>query len=191
MNAVVKIGDAEFAPVRFTRDAIIQIADSAWFRQLGRVEIIDGVLIQMSPSWLPHSRAVYVVSHTLGNLTNDQFEISIDQLVLFGEDGMHAPDIAFFDEGFSKREPDSSDLRFVIEIAETTLDYDLGTKATRYGAFGIPELWVIDLEGRRLVMHRDPQESGYADVRALGWNEEASPLIAPDVSITLAKVLDR
>ena len=189
MNAIVKIGETEFQPVRFTRAAIVELTDSPLFEQLGRVEIIDGVMIQMSPSWLPHSRAMFSVSHALANAMDDRLKITVDQLVLFGDAGMHAPDIAFFDKDFSKREPDSADLRFVIEIAEASLEYDLGTKADRYAAFGIPEYWVVDLENHRTVVHLMPTAEGYADVVSHSWTEALSPRFAPDVAVAMAEVL--
>lgn len=190
MNAIVKIGDVELEPFRFNRDAIIQMVDSGVFEQFGRWEVIDGVMIHMSPSWLPHSRALSLVNIFFGMNLAGRYQTTVDQLVLFGDDGMHAPDIAVFEAGFSKRMPEASDLRLVIEIAEASLAYDLGTKADRYAAFGIPELWVVDLEGRRLVVHRDPGANGYGSVTATDWSVAASPLIAPEVTLTLADILD-
>ena len=189
MNAIVKIGETEFEPVRLKRDAIIQMVDSGVFEHFGRWEVIDGVMIHMSPSWLPHSRALSLINVFFGTHLAGQYQTTVDQLVLFGNAGMHAPDIAFFDEGFAKREPDSDDLRFVIEIAEASLSYDLGIKAERYGAFGVPEYWVVDLENRQTVVHRMPTAEGYAEVTSHDWTDTLSPRIAPEITLIMAEIL--
>jgi Uma2 family endonuclease len=43
-----------------------------------------------------------------------------------------------------------------VEVAETSLNYDLTTKAELYATAGIPEYWVVDLNGRELTVFRDP-----------------------------------
>ena len=190
MNAILKVGDTDFQPVRLSREAIVRLVDSGALEGLGRVEIIDRVMIETSPSWLPHARALSRIHLALGSRLAAAYEVTLDQLVLFGQDGLHAPDIAVFDGGVAKSEPDSGDLRFVVEVAEASLEYELGLKAQRYAAHGVPELWGVDLVNRCLVVHRQPKAQGYAELRSLGWNEAAAPLILPGARIVLAELLD-
>jgi len=48
-----------------------------------------------------------------------------------------------------------------IEVADTSLRYDSEVKVPLYARHGIREVWVIDLERRRLARYRDPREGTY------------------------------
>jgi Putative restriction endonuclease len=61
-----------------------------------------------------------------------------------------------------------------VEIAHTGLSFDLKVKAALYARAGVPEYWVIDVAGRRLLVHRNPQEGKYADVAAYSEHESVS-----------------
>lgn len=189
MNAIVKIGNTEYEPARLDRAGILAAAESGLFERLGRVEVIDGVIVKTSPSCTPHGRALLSLGSCFHVALAKKWNISIDQLVLFGEHGMRAPDIAFFDRGVSKKALDASDLRFVVEVSDTSIAYDLGDKAKTYARYGIPELWVVDLENETLVVHRQPSPEGYGSVISHGWRETVSPLIAPDFAVRLADIL--
>ena len=189
MNAIVKIDGADLEAARLNRESIIALTESPGFEQLGRVEVVDGVLIQMSPAWMPHAEAHAKIHVFFAVQLGAAFKITIDQLVLFGDHGLHAPDIAFFDLSLTKRRPESSDLLMAVEISVDSLDYDLGTKAGRFAAFAIPEYWVVDVESRRLIVHRDPQPNGYATVITHKWSDSASPLIAPDLAVKLDEII--
>ena len=68
----------------------------------------------------------------------------------------------------------------MVELADTTLSFDLAVKAALYARAGIVEYWVLDLAGRRLVVHRDPRDGRYGSVTAYSEQEGAAPVLAPD-----------
>lgn len=189
MNAIVEIDGTEFEPARLTREGILALADSGFFDQVGRAEVIDGVLVTMSPNYLPHGTAAAALTSWCFVNLGSRFVISSDTLTLFGEAGMHAPDIAFFDPGTSMNAPDCSALRLAVEISDSSLTYDLGKKASIYAAHGVADYWVVDLLNRKLILHRDPGPEGYGSVVAQAWADPASPLIAPEIQVLLEEVL--
>jgi Uma2 family endonuclease len=69
------------------------------------------------------------------------------------------------------------------------LTFDLTTKAALYARVGIPEYWVIDVQGRRVVAHRDPMQGGYLTVAAYAETESLAPLSRPDASLRVADLL--
>jgi Uma2 family endonuclease len=92
------------------------------------------------------------------------------------------PDIIVLKREFSSfrsANPGPDDLRLIVEVAYSTADFDLGTKAALYARAGIPEYWVLDLIGRRLVVHRDPRDGAYASITSFGEHESVAPLGAP------------
>jgi Uma2 family endonuclease len=75
-----------------------------------------------------------------------------------------------------------TDVRLVVEISDTTLAFDRITKARLYARAGIIEYWVVDVTGRRILVHRNPQGDAYVDIKAYGQGESIQPLSAPGKS---------
>jgi Uma2 family endonuclease len=75
--------------------------------------------------------------------------------------------------------PRPEDLRLVVEISDSTVAFDMTTKAPLYARAGIVEYWVFDIPARRIIVHRDPREGHYESVTAYSEQERVSPLAAP------------
>jgi len=76
----------------------------------------------------------------------------------------------------------------VIEISRSSRQLDLGRKAELYAEADIPEYWVLDVERRELVVHRDPRDGRYKSVRTLGEHETVTA-VAVDLTVPLAELL--
>jgi Uma2 family endonuclease len=87
---------------------------------------------------------------------------------------------------FQDASPRPGDLRLVVEISDTTLGFDLTTKADLYARAGIVEYWVIDVAARRLVVHRDARDGLYRSVTAYGEDETVTPLASPGSEFRVA-----
>ena len=85
--------------------------------------------------------------------------------------------------------PQPDDLRLVVEVSYSTITFDLSAKAGLYARAGIVEYWVIDIKGRRLIVHRNPREGVYSSVMAYGEFEPVAPLAAPAELFRAADVL--
>ena len=120
-----------------------------------------------------------------------------DMTVAFPSGWNPRPDVAVFDVLPPRRPLDVARFptpRLVVEVSDTTLDYDLGEKADRYAAEGVAELWVGEVSdgdpaGRRLHVLRDPGLSGYRDRAARGPGDAASPLCLPGLGLAVIDLL--
>lgn len=91
------------------------------------------------------------------------------------------PDIVWaVREDYYRRRPSVDRVLLVIEVSESSLDYDLGEKANLYAVAGIRDYSVVNIPGQSIVVHRRPTPSGYAEVRPLAGNEEVRPLALPE-----------
>jgi Uma2 family endonuclease len=79
--------------------------------------------------------------------------------------------------------PRPEEISLIVEISDTTLRYDLRTKASLYSRAGIAEYWVVDLNGRRLFVHRKPEQGRYASTVSYDVNESVTPLAAPEHTV--------
>jgi Uma2 family endonuclease len=93
--------------------------------------------------------------------------------------------------GFRTATPQPDDLELVVEVADTSKVFDLTTKAALYARAKIIEYWVVDIPGRRLIVHRDPNAGQYESIVAYGENESVAPLAAPDRPFRVADVFPR
>src|SRR5205085_9394059 len=80
---------------------------------------------------------------------------------------------------FKQRNAGPKDLQLVIEVAASTLGFDLRTKSALYARAGIIDYWVLDISGRRMIVHREPQAGRFLSIAAYSVEESVAPLAAP------------
>jgi Uma2 family endonuclease len=159
-----------------------------------RYELIEGELVLKMSKNHPHVLAVYVLACWLRSVFGEAFVVQEPAIDLRPEDNPSSqpePDVIVLNEPFrdllSHARP--SQLRLVAEVSSTTSTFDLTTKARLYARSSIPEYWVLDLERRRLIVHREPRGDAYQFVRAFGEDERVSPLAAPDRELLVRDLL--
>jgi len=77
----------------------------------------------------------------------------------------------------------------LVEVADSSLNFDTNEKRLLYARAGIREYWVVDINGRRLLTYRDPQGGDYATHQALGPSDTVVPLAAPAAAVRVADLL--
>lgn len=150
---------------RFSLDEYHQLIESGGLEEDSRVELIDGLLADMSPKTREHERAVRWLAGWLAlAIDRRRFEVGVGSpLTLAHRRSEPEPDLAVFArDAPAPYHPSTAAL--VIEVSVSSLARDLGPKASLYASAGIAEYWVVDLRGRRVVVHRDPTDDGYGSV---------------------------
>ncbi len=187
---------AAFPPrrVRFTRAQYFDMADRGYFAGK-RVERIRGEIVEMSPIHWPHVLAT-------GN-TADALRVAFagtgwvnEQAPLALADSDPQPDVAVY-PGRRRNytdHPTATDALLVVEVSDSSLDYDTTTKAELYAEDGIREYWVVDLVTRQLLVFRDPASiaaggHSYRSHQAFGSADTVSPLAAPNSMLRVADLL--
>jgi Uma2 family endonuclease len=84
--------------------------------------------------------------------------------------------------------PPAAEILLVVEVADSTLGFDLKTKARLYARAEIVEYWVVDVTGRRIIVHREPIGGAYAAIAAFSENESIAPLAAPTRELAISEV---
>jgi Uma2 family endonuclease len=184
------------APPRkiWTRDEILAL-EGTGILDTQHLELVEGELIQKMPKRRPHSIGLRTLQIWLVQVFGPRFveqEVPIDVAAQDNHINEPEPDIIVLKREFSSfRTANASpeDLRLVVEVAYSTADFDLGTKAALYARAGIPEYWVLDLIGRRLVVHRDPRDGAYLSITSFGEHESVAPLGAPQQQFSVGAAL--
>lgn len=159
-----------------------------------RLELVDGELISKMGKKRPHVNSLALLHAWLAQVFGVRFvnqEAPIDVAPEDNPSNEPEPDIIVMNRDlshFQSSNPGPADLALVVEIASTTLGFDLNTKARLYARAGIAEYWVLDVTGRRMIVHRDPQKGQYGNVAAYDENEYIAPLAAPKAELRVRDV---
>lgn len=149
------------------------------------LELVEGELINKMGKNRPHTNSLVLLMNWLMQTFGPLFinpETPIDISPEDNPTNEPQPDIIVLQRELSHfllANPKPEDLRLVVEVADTSLQFDLTTKAALYARAGIAEYWVLDVAGRRLLVHREPTAGRYASVIAYGESESVAPLAAP------------
>ena len=169
---------------RWTRAECALIETTGLFDQ-ERVELIDGELISKMGKRRPHVATATKLLGWLIRVFGDESVNSESPIDVAPEDNPMnepVPDMIVLKRnysGFWSSTPQPADLELVVEVADTSLTFDLTVKAALYARAGIAEYWVLDVSGRRLIVHRDPRDGRYQSIVAFSEHESAAPLAAP------------
>jgi Uma2 family endonuclease len=165
-------------------------ATGLWDRD--RLELIEGELIVKMSKKRPHTVVYTAVLEWLAGVFGMKHlnpEAPIDVAPEDNPTSEPEPDIAVLAKAgpeYMGSNPPASDIRLAIEVSDSTLAFDLGPKARLYARAGIPEYWVFDIGGRRLIVHRHPHAGGYSVVTAYAEGESVTPLALPASSFPVA-----
>jgi Uma2 family endonuclease len=168
---------------RWTRDECA-VLERARLVDLDRYELIEGELVLKMGKSQSHMRALMLLVAWLRSVFGETFVAQEPSIDVRPEDNPLSepePDAIVLARSFLDLSAPArpSELRLVAEVSRTTLAFDLTTKARLYARSRIPEYWVLDLEGRRLIVHRDPTDDGYRSVTAYSEEERVATLAEP------------
>jgi Uma2 family endonuclease len=145
-------------PHRFTREEYYRMGEAGLFAE-ERVELLDGEILTMPPHNPPHASRIGRLTSLLIRLLGTVATVRAQLPIMLNDWSEPEPDIAvcrFDPDDYPHAHPRASDILLVIEVAEATLAYDQGRKATAYAGSGLPEYWIVNLVDRRIEVLSDP-----------------------------------
>lgn len=147
----------KFAPEAFYRLGELGVLDDS-----RRYELIEGDIYAMPPIDPEHGVTVEVVSRLLRRHEQlPQYHARVQNPLRLGAREL-IPDLAIVvgaPEDYRRQHPTHALL--VVEIADTTLEFDRTRKLPLYAGAGIPECWILNLRERVLEVYREPLGTRY------------------------------
>lgn len=157
-----------------------------------RVELLNGEIVEMSPIGSRHASCVDRLNQRLSQAVGDAAIVRVQNPIRLSDHSEPEPDLALLvprDDFYAQGHPEPDDVLLVVEVAETSAEFDRQVKLPLYAEAGIPEVWLIDLAESRVETYRDPSTSGYAEIQQRASGESLSPKSLPDVTISTAEIL--
>jgi len=177
--------EAASAPIhRLTVEDVLRMVETEILDPDQRVELVDGILLDVSPAGEPHSVVVARLTRHFARADTERWEVRV-QDTLYVPRGFRSPDLMLVTTDPARERLSSALL--VVEVSRTSRARD-EEKAVDYAQAGVPEYWRIDLDAREVVVRRDPDGDAYRDVRVARPEETLAPL-ADAPALVLATLL--
>ncbi len=145
-----------------------------------RVELIGGELVPMSPKENHHEVVKTALLDRWIRARPEDVRVAPETTFRLSEDTYLEPDVVIFPRETGIRGLTAATALLVVEIADTSLRYDIGRKAALYASFGIRDLWVIDAVRLTARVFRDAAPDGYRQTTDAAASDRLVPLVAPD-----------
>jgi len=181
------------APKRiFNVDDYYRMAEVGILGPEDRVELIDGEIIQMSPIGTKHAGCVNRANRIFTLVFRDLAIVSVQNPLRLNNYTEPEPDLVLLrhrSDDYRDKRMMGDDALLVVEVADTTLRYDRDVKVPRYASAGVPEVWIEDLKGDRLLVYRDPAADGFKTRLVLKRGDSVSTMAFPDIPFTVDELL--
>ena len=199
-KAILPVVPVEGVPLRrFTLDEYHHLIDIGFFEEKERVELLEGMMLYMSPINPLHSFTVDLLAEIFGAVvTRGKTRVRTQgPISLADTDSEPEPDLIIYrvPEGdFSRRHPFASEILVVMEVSETSLAYDRTSKGAVYARAGVAEYWIWNLVDGQLEVYRDPHSPAAGDAvyqtkLTLHRGDSLSPQAFPDFHVAVDDVL--
>jgi Uma2 family endonuclease len=164
---------------RFTVAEVEAMVAAGVMEEDERVELIGGELVPMSPKGNQHEVVKTALVDRWIRLRPDECRLTPETTFCLSADTYLEPDVVIYSRSTGLKGLTGPGVLLVVEIADSSLRYDMGRKAALYASFGVRELWVIDAVKLTTRVFRAPSPSGYGETQDLGASDRLVPRFAP------------
>jgi Uma2 family endonuclease len=174
----------------FTVGDYHRMAEVGLLSEDSRVELIEGEIIEMSPIGSTHSGTVNRSSAFLNRTLSGAVIVSVQNPVRLDDFSEPQPDLALLKprkDFYADSHPTAEDVLVVIEVADTSVEYDRSLKLPLYARAGIPEAWLLVLPKEVIEVHSQPKNGKYQKVRRL---KRGKSLTSPTIPGLTCRVED-
>ena len=176
----------------FDVDEFHRMGEAGILREEPRVELVHGEIIERPPIGPEHLGRVNRLNRVLVTRLAGRAVISPQNPLLLGRRSEPQPDIVVLrprDDDYMTRLPRTEDVLLVIEVADSSFAYDRIVKRELYGSAGLPEYWLLDVNGRALEVYRGPCPAGYTTYERLLAGQSVGPEAFPDCVLDVGEIV--
>jgi Uma2 family endonuclease len=151
-----------------------------------RFELIGGEVVPLSPKGNRHEVVKAALQqYWFPRIVGTPVNLITETTLYISDDEFFEPDFLFWPRSIPLKDVTAASALLIVEVADSSLRYDLGTKAGIYARLGLAELWVINADTLATTVHRKPAPTGYAETPELAPSELLEPALAPHLAVSL------
>lgn len=170
--------------MQFTVEQFQLMYERGVFADSDRYELINGEIITMSPIGLKHAVCVGRLTNNLVLKLGSRVIIWVQNPIDLGNKSLPQPDIVvlqYRDDFYEEALPKPADILLIIEVADSSLEYDRDIKAPLYATAGITQMWLFDVNTKTITGFSQPSELGYKQTCLYTQGDRPSILAFDDV----------
>jgi Uma2 family endonuclease len=169
-----------------------QMSEAGIFSENDKVELINGEIIEMSPIGRRHTACVNRLNSVFSQLLGKKVIIAVQNPITLNNLSEPQPDIALLKpraDFYESGHPQPQDIFLLIEVADSSLEYDRDVKIPLYASSGITEVWLVDIYEQVIIVYRYPSENGYSDIQKLSRGEKMSIQAFSEINLVVDDIL--
>ncbi len=169
-----------------------KMGDAGIFPPDSRLELINGEIIEMSPIGSNHAGHLNRLNQLFTLKTSSNAIVSIQNPLQLNDLSEPEPDLMLLklhQDFYCERHPNATDVLLLIEVADSSLEYDQNQKLRLYASHNIPEYWLLNINQSCVEIYRRPNAGLYAEKTTLSAGDQISLSQLPDITINIADIL--
>lgn len=170
---------------RWTLDDILAMQEAGILGWDERFELIGGEIVPISPRGNRHEVVKAALNLHWARALPPDLSMLTETTLYIAADEFREPDFIFWPASIALADLKPADPLLLIEIAASSLGYDLGMNARTYAALGLREYWVIDAARLVTHCHAEPSENGYGRVVQRPADVLMTPVLVPGLAVRL------
>jgi len=182
----------QLARHRFTVEDYHRMGQAGLFADDDRVELIDGEIIVMTPIGSPHAGTTLFLDRRLSSGIGERAFVMVQSPITLSSHSEPQPDLSILRpraDYYRQSHPDPEDVFFLIEVSDTTGEYDRSVRLPLYAGAGIPEVWIVDLATQCVEAYHGPAANGYARRQRFTRGQTLTPQMFPAVRLSVDDIL--
>ena len=180
------------SPKRFSVGEFQKMTEAGILPEVSGLEIVDGYLIEKMSIGTKHASTVKKLNRNLGLLLGAETIISVQDPIHLDEFNEPEPDIALLkprEDFYAESHPTAADVLLLIEVSDSTLEYDREIKKTLYAEAGIGEFWIVNLRENTLEIYTAPKNGTYRLARILETGETVESSAVENLKLNIDEII--
>ena len=176
----------------FTADEYQRMGQVGILTEDDRVELIDGEIVAMTPIGTRHNASVNRGNRALVRAAGDAAIVQSQGSIRLDQYSEPEPDLVLLRplaDFYASRPAGPDDILLIIEVAQSSIDYDRDVKAPLYAAAGIPEYWLVDLNTDVVWRFSSPERGMYRSSEQCRRGQSVAPQLLPTCHIAIDELL--
>ena len=157
-----------------------------------RLELLEGEIVEMAPIGSRHQAVVNRLTRLVSNWLGDSAVVSVQGPVRLEDHSEPQPDLMLLRsraDFYASNHPGPGDVLLLVEVSDTSTEYDREVKLPLYARYGIAEVWLVGLEAEAIEVYRAPTAQGYQEVSQAGRGHRISPIAFPQLELAAADII--
>lgn len=170
------------------------MAETGVLKPDARVELIEGEIHDMSPIGPLHSGVTIRLNRFFSLRAKGRWTVCVQDAVRLTNYSEPQPDLLLLKpapDDYVSHHPVPEDVILLIEVADSSIEFDQHKKLPVYARAAIPEVWIVNLQDSTIEVYREPHFTGYEKKTVLRAGDQAAPAAFPGDAVDVAELLRR